>query len=146
MQKLVAALFLAGGAAIATGGCYHATIETGATPSATVVEQQWAAGWIFGLVPPKTVNTSSQCQKGVAKVETQMSFLNGLVAAITFDIFTPMTIKVTCAENRMGALSTGVVEHLAATATDEAFQAAFARAAEDAVVAGAPVYVVIDQK
>ncbi|NNK65052.1 MAG: hypothetical protein HKO98_17750, partial [Gemmatimonadetes bacterium] len=29
-------------------------------------------------------------------VETQHSFLNGLVAGLTFGIFTPMTITVTC--------------------------------------------------
>ena len=88
--------FLAGVVFVGVG-CYHATIETGATPSNQVVEEPWAASWIFGLVPPETVETASQCPNGVARVETVHSFLNGLVAALTFSIFTPMTIKVTCA-------------------------------------------------
>jgi hypothetical protein len=33
----------------------------------------------------------------VAKVETQLSFLNQVVSFITIGIYTPMTIKVTCA-------------------------------------------------
>jgi hypothetical protein len=38
-----------------------------------------------------------QCgSAGVARVETQISFLNGLVSFLTFNIFTPMDILVTC--------------------------------------------------
>ncbi len=40
---------------------------------------------------------ASRCPNGVARVETQQSFVNGLVAWITFFIYTPMTIMVTCA-------------------------------------------------
>ena len=78
-------------------GCFHATIETAATPSAQVIDNQWAHGFIFGLVPPSTVSTQAQCSKGVAKVETQISFLNGLAQMLTFSLYTPMSIKVTCA-------------------------------------------------
>ena len=80
-------------------GCFHATIETAATPSAQVIENQWAHGFVFGLVPPTTVQTQAGCgSKGVAKVETQISFLNGLASALTFSLYTPMTIKVTCGQ------------------------------------------------
>lgn len=80
-------------------GCFHTTIETGAAPSANVIEQPWAPSFVYGLVPPATVETQAKCgTKGVSKVETQISFLNGLVAGLTFSLFTPMTIKVTCAQ------------------------------------------------
>ena len=82
------------------GGCYHATIETGATPSPTVIRNDFASSWIYGLVPPKTVSTASQCPNGVARVETQLSFVNGLVGILTLGIYTPMAILVTCAEPR----------------------------------------------
>jgi hypothetical protein len=39
--------------------CYHATIETGLTPSAQVLERSFASSWIYGLVPPKTVETAA---------------------------------------------------------------------------------------
>ncbi len=80
-----------------TAGCYHATVETGLTPSAVTVEKGWAHGWILGLVPPSTVETIGKCPNGVAKVETQLSFANQLVSALTGGIYTPMEIKVTCA-------------------------------------------------
>src|SRR5213594_4763801 len=43
------------GLLIAALACYHATVDTGLKPSAQVVEKSFAAGWIFGLVPPSTV-------------------------------------------------------------------------------------------
>ncbi len=78
--------------------CYHATIETGATPDTnTTIEQNWASGWIYGLVPPSTVSAAAKCTSGVASVETQLSFLNQVVSILTLGIYTPMSIKVTCA-------------------------------------------------
>jgi hypothetical protein len=53
--------------------------------------------FVYGLIPPPIENVSQQCTNGVSKVETQHSFLNGLVAVITFSIVTPMEITVTCA-------------------------------------------------
>jgi hypothetical protein len=49
------------------------------------------------LVPPAELNTKEQCPQGFAVVETERSFLNGLVGAITYSIYTPMHVKVTCA-------------------------------------------------
>lgn len=77
--------------------CYHAQITTGAQPSGQVIDKPWAHSFIFGIVPPDEVSVANQCPNGVAKVETQHSFLNGLVAAITFNLYTPIQITVTCA-------------------------------------------------
>ena len=78
-------------------GCYHATINTGVAPGTTQIHQPWATSFIYGLVPPATVDAMETCgSAGVARVETQHSFLNGLVAGLTFGIFTPMDILVTC--------------------------------------------------
>jgi Bor protein len=81
----------------ACAGCYHATVETGASPSNQVIEKKFASSWIYGLVPPSTVSTTERCPNGPAKVETQHSFVNQLVGFITLGIYTPMEIKVTCA-------------------------------------------------
>lgn len=84
-------------AAFALTGCYHAVIQTGRPESSDVISIKWANSFIYGLVPPPVVETASRCTNGVAKVETQHSFLNGLVAGITFGLYTPMQIDVTCA-------------------------------------------------
>jgi Bor protein len=88
--------------ATALAGCYHATVETGAKPSAVTVEKKWASGWVFGLVPPSTIETAAKCPTGVAKVETQLGFANMLVGMLTLGIYTPMDIRVACAEDAVG--------------------------------------------
>ncbi len=81
--------------------CYHATIDTGLTPGTQMVSDEWASAWVFGLVPPDVVDAGAECANGVARVETQLSFLNQLVNFLTLGIYTPMQIDVTCAAGGM---------------------------------------------
>jgi hypothetical protein len=94
MKKLNAAAVLLATSALT--GCYHAVIDTGRAANGTTIQRPWAHGFIFGLVPPSVTETAQKCPGGVAKVETKQSFLNGLVGAITYGIYTPMTIMVSC--------------------------------------------------
>ncbi|HEX6925291.1 MAG TPA: Bor family protein [Longimicrobiaceae bacterium] len=85
-------------------GCYHATIETGLPPSGEVIEVEWAHGFVYGLVPPSTIEAAEECPNGVATVETQLSFLNQVASALTLGIYTPMQITVRCASRGAAAL------------------------------------------
>ena len=125
---------------IAALGCYHATVETGLTPSSQTVEKSFAAGWIAGLVPPSTVATASKCPNGVAKVETRLSFVNQLVAWLTGYIYTPMSIKATCAESRRASVSAPRID-VGADPTAEQVKNAISRAAELSLRDGVPVYI-----
>ncbi len=87
--------------------CYHAQIITNEQPSANVIDKPWAHGFIFGLISPEEIRTANECANGVARVDTQISFLNGLVSAITFSIYTPMHITVTCAEGASASSAVG---------------------------------------
>ncbi len=128
--------------AIAALGCYHATVDTGLTPSAQVVEKSFAAGWIFGLVPPSTVQTAAQCPHGAAKIETQLSFVNQLVAWLTVYIFTPMSIKVQCAQGGRASLPANApIIDVGMNATTEELQNAMNRAADMSIRTHTPVYV-----
>ena len=123
-------------------GCYHATIDTGLTPGTEVIHQKFASCWIYGLVPPKTVEAASKCPHGVARVETQYSFLNWLVGSLTFGIYTPMEIKVTCASAGGADLPLAPTDIVvAANASAEEIQKAFMKAADLAVSEGRPVYI-----
>ncbi|MDP1859871.1 MAG: Bor family protein [Gemmatimonadaceae bacterium] len=86
--------------------CYHAQIETGLEPSPQKIEKPWAHGFVYGLVPPSTVETAAKCPSGVAKVETQQSFVNGLANLLTWGIYTPMSITVTCAAKKTASAAT----------------------------------------
>lgn len=128
IARLVAIVAILG----TTAACYHATVETGLAPSTTKVEEGWAAGWIFGLVPPSTVSTAAQCPGGVAKVETYHSFLNMVVQALTGGIFTPMTIVATCASGAHADAATAIRVPARAdgAAVAQAFELAARRASE----------------
>jgi hypothetical protein len=83
------------GAMLVTG-CYRVTVISGTSPAPTVVDKPWQNSFVYGLVPPPELNVKDQCPNGVQKVETEMSFLNGLVGALTWSIFTPVHARVTC--------------------------------------------------
>lgn len=128
--------------ALGATGCHHATIDTGLASSTEVIHETFAASWIYGLVPPSTISAAVKCPHGVAKVETQRSFLNSLVAIITFGIYSPMEIKVTCAAGGTSMLdgrNPDVV--VGENASEVEIRDTFARAAEMAVAGGKPVYV-----
>ncbi|GAC1651076.1 MAG: hypothetical protein NVS4B3_10980 [Gemmatimonadaceae bacterium] len=127
--------------AIVTSACYHAVIDTGRPSSGQVIEKPWASSFIAGLVPPSVVETASKCPNGVAKVETQLSFLNQLVSGLTFGIYTPMEIRVECASR-----GTSMLPAAATIAIDGGASATERAAALDAAAArsgalGTPVYV-----
>jgi hypothetical protein len=115
-------------------GCYHATIETGRPPGPTKVEKPWAHGFLWGLVPPSTVETAQQCPGGVAKVETQQSFLNLVANVLTGGIYSPMQITVTCAQ---GGTADGRLLRLNSRSAREVIVEAIGLSRES----GAPVYV-----
>jgi hypothetical protein len=138
LKRSIVVILLSG---VLAAGCYHATVETGLTPSTVVIEESFASCWIYGLVPPSPIAAQAKCTNGVAKVETEHSFVNQLVGFITLGIYTPMSIKVTCAAGGTALLGGHtpdiVLEEGAGT---EELQAAFVRAADLAVERGTPVF------
>jgi hypothetical protein len=89
-----------------SGARYHTTVETPAAPSTPVIEKEWTASWIAGLVPSDPVEAASECPNGVSRVETRHSLLNMVANVLTFGIYTPMTITVTCGTGRRAELPT----------------------------------------
>ncbi|PSQ68915.1 MAG: hypothetical protein BRD26_07330 [Bacteroidetes bacterium QH_1_64_81] len=84
--------------ALALSGCFHAEVTTDKQPSGQTIEKPWATGFLFGLaMPGAKIDAAQQCSNGVAKVETKQSFLNGLAAGFTFNLYTPMSVTITCA-------------------------------------------------
>ncbi len=131
------------GAALVSGGCYHAIVDTGRQPSGTVVENKWATSFVDGLVPPHVVETAQKCPNGVAKVETQMSFMNALVRVITWGIYSPMTITVQCAAASGDDAPAERTVRVPASASGVQLDAAVQQAAGISARTGEPAYVVL---
>ncbi|MGH7677471.1 MAG: Bor/Iss family lipoprotein [Gemmatimonadaceae bacterium] len=88
-------------ASLALAGCYRVTVVhnpagVSQAASAASVDKPFSNSFIYGLVPPAEINTKDQCRNGVSKVVTEHSFVNGLVAAVTWSIYTPIHVTVTC--------------------------------------------------
>lgn len=84
--------------ALALTGCYSAQVTTDKQPSGQVIEKPWATGFVAGLATPGAqIDAAQQCPNGVAMVETEVSFLNQLATFVTLNIYSPMSVTVTCA-------------------------------------------------
>ena len=79
MRKSIGLVLLA----VSLSGCYRAVVTTGLTPSATVVTEEWAHSFLYGIVPPEEVDGRAACPSGVATVETEHSFLNSIAQGTT---------------------------------------------------------------
>lgn len=93
-------LVLATGMLAATG-CYHSIIETGLTPGPVGYSDDWETAWLIGAVPAR-VDATRACRGPWARIETQQSFLNGLVTFLTLGIYAPHEVEVTCAAGAGG--------------------------------------------
>jgi hypothetical protein len=121
-----------------TSACYHQVIQTGRTPGPTVVHKPWTSTWFFGIVPAKPIDVSSQCPNGVATVETQRTFANGLVSLFTGIVWDPIDVKVTCAVGRSSLDGLDVIR-VARTASPAERNAAFKAALDLSSRTGKPV-------
>ena len=83
--------------AMLLSGCYHITVVSGQPAAPTNINNEWQLSFVGGLVPPPVINSQTVCPRGVAKVETEQSFLNGLASSLSGGIVTPIHAMVTCA-------------------------------------------------
>ena len=119
---------------VSTTACFHQIVNTGRTPSATVVEMPWVSTWLWGLVPATPIDVRSQCPTGVAIIETQQSFANGLVGGLTLGIWTPQSVRVTCASGTAsvpsGSAEITIAPHSSDAQRNEAIQQAIRQSGE----------------
>lgn len=127
--------------AIMMSGCYHAQITTGLEASNEVYQKAWATSFIAGLVPPDMIDATQHCSNGVAKVETRHSFLNMVAQFITFSLFSPMEITVTCASASADVASDNQSLELAKNSSQKVIQDRYNEAVELSSKTHKPVYI-----
>lgn len=122
-------------------GCYQAQMTTGRDASETVVEKKWASSFLFGLVPAR-VDVSNECTNGIAEAERKMSFLNMVVSGLTFNIYSPQSVTVTCATGgSMSAHASATDFSLSTDATVEDIRAVLHSASTHATITQQPATV-----
>lgn len=95
MKKLFVAMLMAGSMA----GCATQTFEMkGGNSSTTPDKEVMQPFFVSGLGQTQEIDAAEICGgvDKVAKVESHMSFLNGLLGGVTWGLFTPRQAKVYC--------------------------------------------------
>ena len=96
-MRLRSALMLALTTCLLLPGCYHQVVNTGATPApGNAAITKTVSLYFFGLVGAE-IDTVADCPTGAAVIETQQTFVNGLLGVVTLGIYTPQTVTITCA-------------------------------------------------
>ncbi|KAB2911003.1 MAG: hypothetical protein F9K40_01570 [Kofleriaceae bacterium] len=91
MNRIVTAALIAG--VLLATGCYHVTTHTGRPPSA-MVQKKKAHMFLFGLVGHES---NAPCPP--ATIETQQGVVDWLLGAVSFGLYTPYSLTVTCASD-----------------------------------------------
>jgi len=84
-------------AALSLTGCYKTNFTTGsAIGAAPDKEIRFHHRLIYGLVELNPVEADQICPTGIAKVHTEVSFLNWLVQQVTYSLYNPSTVQIWC--------------------------------------------------
>lgn len=86
--------------ALCATGCFRTTIKSGLPLGTAPIEydNKWHSGLVYGIAELSgPYDLSKVCPQGWAAIHTETSFLNGLVQALTAQIYSPQSITVTCA-------------------------------------------------
>jgi hypothetical protein len=118
------ALLLAG--AIGASGCYTTRIHSGipgAMP-ALLANQRWHHTLVGGLAEiSDPIDLDAVCPQGWATIHEEYTFLNGLVAGFTEQIYTPRTYTVTCGGGAVAPGAAAATQPMGASAAGPAVAA-----------------------
>lgn len=80
-------------------GCYRFTVKDSSVDKGAEHSKEWHPFIIYGLVPigENPIEAGEKCEGGLASVQKEISFLNGLASWFTFSLFNPVTVRYTCA-------------------------------------------------
>ena len=99
LYRLAAAVLVC----VICSGCYVSRYYTDDIPNPTDApdyEDKFHSNFLGGLInaPNDQVDIGEICPNGVRYINTKMSFLNGLVTGLTFNIYAPTHSRVWCNE------------------------------------------------
>lgn len=86
--------------AFAATGCWRMTVRNDRPAGETPIEYdgKWHSGVVFGLAELSgPYDLSKVCPRGWSEIHTETTFVNGLVQALTANVYTPQTVTVRCA-------------------------------------------------
>jgi hypothetical protein len=84
-------------------GCSAQTFNINGDTAEIATNQQSQHFFVSGIGQEKSTNAAQICNgaANIIKVESQQTFINGLLGAVTFGIYTPRDSKVYCKTNQL---------------------------------------------
>jgi hypothetical protein len=126
---------------LATSACFHQVVRTGRPASQTVVDKPWVNTWLWGLVAAQPLEVRQECRSGLAIIETETSFVNGLVGALTLGIYTPQHVRITCATGSASLPANAIQVNVSALTSPMDRQHQIDAAIEQSAEQGRPIVV-----
>jgi hypothetical protein len=99
LKRTALRVLLLAGAATAVGGCYTTRVHSGMPGSmpAPLATERWHHTLVFGIAEiSDPIDLEALCPQGWASIHEEYTFLNGLAAGVTSQIYTPRVYTVTC--------------------------------------------------
>ncbi len=100
MRATKLAILAALALALTLTGCLQHTVKIGTgAPEGALVYKNWHHHWLFGLIRPQhqeELDLADYCPSGNATLHEETSFVNGLVDALTWFIYSPTTVTILC--------------------------------------------------
>ncbi len=100
-MKKVISLILGVSVIVLMSGCLTQQAKISGDASGEPKVKKTQHMFVFGLAnQPQVIDAAEVCggANNVVAVETQTTFIDGLVAGLTYNLYTPRTVKVFCAE------------------------------------------------
>jgi hypothetical protein len=106
LSARLAPLGLCGLVALGLTGCYKVQVNANPSVARGVESSKTVNFFIFGLVGQPTLDVRDFCGGGeAATVQTSATFINGLLGGITFGLWTPRTVTVSCTAGKAAGRS-----------------------------------------
>jgi hypothetical protein len=86
---------------LALSGCFRTTVKNREPVSAarTRTDDRWHHGLVFGLAELSgPYDLSKVCPRGWTEIHTETPFLQGLVTALTLNVYAPQRVTIRCLE------------------------------------------------
>ncbi len=87
--------------ALALAGCWRMTVKNDGVPiGQTPIEydEKWHSGLLWGMAELSgPYDLSRVCPHGWSQIHTETPFVQGLVQALTFSIYSPQGVTIRCA-------------------------------------------------
>ncbi len=78
-------------------GCFHINYVTDKPRAPSPEYKKWHNDFVYGLAEGSDpVDVKQICPEGVARIESEETFVNGLVNVLTIGIYNPQEVTVTC--------------------------------------------------